>query len=154
MSAVLELRQELEAALMGWLGTYTLANGATTPAFSVRAVGEAMTAGTRVSGIEAVLQLHPALAPARQYADEQAFGEWTLYLVDWDGSHDLTGAAQKVIALYPGTTYAEIRVPESVGPSNQLRLTVRTRQTLSFTPQAGVAAPAAGVSVAGNAPTL
>lgn len=104
-NTVLELRGQLEAALLPWLGVYTLANGATTPAMSVRGVGQGMIAGTRVSGIEAVLQLHPVLDPVRQYQEEESIGEWTLYLVDWEGMSDLTGAAQKVIREFPGSSY-------------------------------------------------
>ena len=39
---VLTLRTELETVLVNYLGDYTLANGAKTPAISVRAAGESL----------------------------------------------------------------------------------------------------------------
>lgn len=151
---LLEIRTQLESELLPWLGEYTFANGATTPAFSVRAVGETLPTGTRVTGIEAVLQLHPQLGPVRQYQEEEALGDWTLFLVDWSGTADLTGAAQKVIREHPGSSYVEPNLPEGLGPKNQVRMTVRPKQTVAFTPRARVDAPAAGVAVGGSVPSV
>lgn len=153
-SPLLEVRSRLQPALLPWLGTYTLANGAETPAFSVRAAGENLPTGTRVSGVEAVLQLHPALGPVRQYSDEEALGIWTLFLVDWEGSADLTAAAQKVIRTFPGSTYVEPNVPEGLGPRNQVRMTLRTQTVLPFVSRAHIVPPATTVAVAGVSPGL
>lgn len=153
-NTVLELRAQLETALLPWLGIYTLANGATTPAMSVRGVGQGMIAGTRVSGIEAVLQLHPVLDPVRQYQDQEAIGEWSLYLVDWEGTSDLTGAAQKVIREFPASTYAELSVPEELGPSNQIKITIRPKFTMAFVSRGAAGPPAANVTIQGQVPSL
>ena len=40
MASVLDIRNQIETLLVDQLGTYTLGNGATTPAISVREQGE------------------------------------------------------------------------------------------------------------------
>jgi hypothetical protein len=123
---ILQLRTELETLLVNNLGVYTLANGTETPAVSVRAVGERPAAGTTVTGIELVLIRDPDLSPLDQYSNQAAFRTWTLYLVDWNNDQDLEGPAARIVEQYPGTTVSTVLVPEGVGPTHQMRLTVQT----------------------------
>lgn len=123
---VLTLRTGIEQALEPLLGFYTLANQNTTPAISVRAVGESLPAGTTVSGMEVVIIRDPALAPVIQYQNEEAFRVWTLYLVGWSVDAPLSAAAGKLIYLYPGSSSYDVRVPEGMGPRAQKRVVIRT----------------------------
>lgn len=123
---LLSLRTALETTLVDQLGRYELANGATTPAISVRAPGESLPPGTTVSGLEVVIVREPELVPVRQYQNEQAFRRWTLYLVDWSGERTLEEIASGLLAAYPGSTAATVNVPRGVGPRSQMRIEITT----------------------------
>ena len=123
---VLSLRTALETTLVDVLGTYTLANGVTTPAIAVRAAGESLPAGTTVTGLECVILREPELAPVRQYRKEHAFSRWTVYLVDWDGEASLQTVAGRLIWAYPGSNAVSITVPRGVGPRSQMRVDIQT----------------------------
>jgi len=123
---VLTLRTELETVLVNYLGDYTLANGAKTPAISVRAAGESLPPNTTVSGMEVVILREPELVPVRQYRNEQAFSRWTLYLVDWTGDTSLQEVGGVLIAQYPGSNAVLINVPRGVGPRSQMRVDIQT----------------------------
>tara|TARA_R110000868_G_scaffold55541_9_gene172745 strand:- start:4000 stop:4410 length:411 start_codon:yes stop_codon:yes gene_type:complete len=123
---ILTLRTALQSQLSSLLGTYTYANGSTTPAISVRAAGEGLPAGTTVTGMEVMIVRDPALAPVLQYQNEEAFREWTLYLVGWTPAAPLSAAAGKIVFLYPGASSNDVRVPEGLGPSAQKRVIIRS----------------------------
>lgn len=122
---VLTLRTELETLLVDLLGTYTLGNGATTPAVSVRSVGETLPAKTTVSGLELVIIRDPELDRINAYRNQEAFRLWTLYLIDWDGTGIAPTAAGRVLYAYPGTESTSVSVPEGLGPKAQMRLQLR-----------------------------
>lgn len=123
---VLSLRTALETTLVDVLGTYTLANGVTTPAIAVRAAGESLPAGTTVTGLECVILREPELVPVRQYRKEHAFSRWTVFLVDWDGEASLQTVAGRLIWAYPGSNAVSITVPRGVGPRSQMRVDIQT----------------------------
>ena len=123
---VLTLRTELETVLVNYLGDYTLANGAKTPAISVRAAGESLPPNTTVTGMEVVILREPELVPVRQYQREQAFSRWTLYLVDWSGDISLQEVGGVLISQYPGSNAVLINVPRGVGPRSQMRVDIQT----------------------------
>jgi len=123
---VLTLRTELETVLVNYLGSYTLANGAKTPAISVRAAGESLPPNTTVTGLEVVIVREPELVPVRQYRREQAFSRWTLYLVDWSGDSSLQEVGGVLLAEYPGSNAVSINVPRGVGPRSQMRVDIQT----------------------------
>lgn len=124
---VLTLRTELASLLTAELGTYTLSNAATTAAISVRGIGEPMTPGTTVSGLELIIELDPEPLPIIQYRQSSAFSRWTLWLVQWGaGSGLITEAAQHLVGAYPGSTYEKVPIPAGFGPANQIRVTLQT----------------------------
>ena len=123
---VLTLRTELETVLVNYLGDYTLANGAKTPAISVRAAGESLPPNTTVTGMEVVILREPELVPVRQYRREQAFSRWTLYLVDWSGDTSLQEVGGVLLSQYPGSNAVLINVPRGVGPRSQMRVDIQT----------------------------
>lgn len=128
MATILTVRNELASLLSSYLGTYTLANGATTPAISVRDQGGSLAAGTTVAGIECVVMAEPLLEPVRQYRQEHAIEIWTIYLVDWSGANAarLREVAARIAWKFPGSQTFAITVPKGVGPRNQIRVDVRT----------------------------
>ncbi|MFZ9621809.1 MAG: hypothetical protein ACO289_11460 [Prochlorococcaceae cyanobacterium] len=123
---LLSLRTALETTLVDQLGSYRLANGARTPAISVRAPGESLPPGTTVRGLEVVIVREPELVPVRQYKNEQAFSRWTLYLVDWSGDASLQDVAGRLLWSYPGSNAVTINVPRGVGPRSQMRVDITT----------------------------
>lgn len=126
MATILSLRTELETTLADVLGTYTLANGATTPAIGVRAVGDSLPPNTTVQGTECVIVRDPEVEVIRQYRQEKALNRWTVYLVDWAGDASLQEVAALVLYNYPGSTATPITVPRSVGPRSQMRIDIQT----------------------------
>jgi hypothetical protein len=125
MSVLLGLRASLEEILTDQLGTYTLANGATTAAVRVSSPDDRRQPGTTVSGIELVIVQEPTLVPIRQYEQEGSFAEWTAYLVGWGDNESVLTSAQLIIAALPGCSFDPVTVPEGVGPRNQVKLTIR-----------------------------
>ena len=129
MSALLDLRTTLTATLSAVLGTYTLANGSITQAVRCSDPNELRFPGTVVQGLEMVIIKDPALVPVRQYEQERAQAEWTVFLVAW-GDVTAATAAQLVIDAIPGTDAQPISVPEGIGPQDQYQLTIRGQAAL------------------------
>lgn len=125
-ATLLELRADIATALASYLGTYTLANGATTPAIAVRAPNDAHAPGTRVAGLEAVLVRDPDTTALRQYANAPSLRTWEVFLVAWDASADLEGAAVALCAAVPGARSETVNVPQGAGPRAQRRITIPT----------------------------
>lgn len=123
---VIELRIALESVLIDRLGTYTYANGSTSPALSVRSIGEAMPANTKVQGLEAILRRDPTPEPVQTYQHQKAILRWTLFLIDWDGSNEPHKAAADVLDAFPSTKILPVVVPENTGPRSQLQLVITT----------------------------
>lgn len=124
MSRLLTFRAEIATLLADWLGTYTLANGVTTPALSVRAIGEARPAGTLITGLELIIQRDPELTPVRAYSNRPVLGAWVCWLVAWGDPEAADGAAQLIATNYP-TELQVVDVLDGSGPQHQLRLLVR-----------------------------
>jgi hypothetical protein len=122
---VRNLRDDLQTLLGHQLGTYTLANGASTPAVSVRADSESLAAGTKVSGLEVVINRHPVQDPVLQYENEECEELWEVWLLAWNDAAPITDAAARVVKRYPGTTLQQITLPESWGPKRQVKITLR-----------------------------
>lgn len=123
---LLTLRTELETALVDLLGEYTLANGARTPALSVRSMGETLPAGTSVKGLEVIILRDPNLNFVRKYIREEAWRLWTVYMVDWAASGLLEQAVEIAMRVFPDSRVLSLNVPEGMGPYAQRRLTIRT----------------------------
>lgn len=121
-----DIRVQLETTLADVLGTYRLANGATTPAIAVRAEGDSLPPGTVVEGLEVVILKDPELVKITQYRQEVAFSRWTLYLVDWTGGVPLQTIAGRLLWAYPGSNAVRINVPKGVGPGAQMRVDLQT----------------------------
>ena len=128
-----DLRVQLETTLADVLGTYRLANGATTPAIAVRAWGEGFPPGTVVEGLEVLIINDPEMVPVRQYRQEMAFHRWTLFLVDWGGSVPLQEVAGRLLWAYPGSNAVTVQVPRGVGPKGQLRVDLTTNPDFTAT---------------------
>lgn len=124
---LLSLREELETLLVDELGTYRLANGATTPAISVRAIGELSPAATKVTGLECIINRQPVLSQLQQYVPVNSFRSFTLYLVNWGGV-ELADIAEKIMRGFPmalSATIQQLQVPEGTGPRDQMRVTLK-----------------------------
>lgn len=124
---VLTLRSQVASVLTGVIGTYTLGNGSTTPAISVRRIGEGLAPGTTVSGLEVVIVQEPDLQAVSEYREPNAQELWTVYLVAW-GTVDMKATGKKIIKGFPGAEVSTIEVPEGVGPRNQLRCSIPDKQ--------------------------
>ena len=125
---VLSLRTALEATLTSSIGTYTLANGSTTPAVTVRDYGDSPPPGLTVTGLELIIIRSPEINPLLQFENGPTFETWPVWLVDWTGGTNLEVCAGKVIYAFPGTTAVRVNVPEQIGPKNQMRLDVRSME--------------------------
>lgn len=130
MTALLDLRSALTTLLGGYLGTYTLANGSTTPAIAVRAVGEPRKTGTIVTGMELIIERDPDLIQVQTQGQSASKYEWTIWLVSWDES-SLAAPASMVVAAFPNVQTEPIKVAEGSGPSNQLRITLQTGERVT-----------------------
>lgn len=127
---LLQLRSHLETLLATDLGTYVLPNGSTTPALAVRNEGESLPAHTKVTGLEVVILAQPSLVPVLQYEAQGTLRDWTLYLVDWDGTLALDAIAAELLYAFAGSTVSPLAAPRQVGPSNQLALRIPSSTVL------------------------
>jgi hypothetical protein len=123
---LLDIRVQLETTLADVLGTYRLANGASTPAIAVRASGDSLPPGTVVEGLEVVILRDPEVVKITQYRQEVAFHRWTLFLVDWSGGVPLQTIAGRLLWAYPGSNAVLVSVPKGVGPGAQMRVDLQT----------------------------
>lgn len=121
-----DLRVQLETTLVDVLGTYRLANGATTPAIAVRAWGESLPPGTTVTGMECLIVRDPQPTEVVQYKNQVAFHTWTLFLVDWTGNATLQDAAGRLLWAYPGSRAVVVQMPQGVGPRGQMKVELQT----------------------------
>jgi len=142
MTALLDVRAALSTLLGDYIGTYTLTNGATTPAVAVRAIGEARKTGTEVAGMELIIERDPDTIQVQTQGQSPTLYEWTIWLVSWDES-SLDAPAEAVVAAFANVEVEPIRVPEGSGPSNQIRISLQTGQSLILT------GPPSGVTVTG-----
>ena len=131
---VLDFRTQLATALSGYLGTYTFPNGSTTPALSVRGTGDLLLPGTKIEGLEAVLDAEPVLTPIKSYSNEKALSAWRVVLTDWENAGQLQTIAAQLLATFPGS---QIKTPQKDAPGigfrSQLELEIPDNST-----QAGV----------------
>ena len=118
------LRTSLAATLAGYLGTYTLANGSTTPAISVRGPADGLPAATSVTGLECVILRDPDLPNIVAYKANMLRPVWTVFLIGWNQQNDIIPAAVAVVNANPGTTAERVIVDDNVGPSQQIRLEI------------------------------
>lgn len=134
---ILELRNSLASTLYGVLGTYTFANGSTTPAIRVRSDGVGLPSKTTVTGLECVIYDTPRLRPVRQYQGEYAFYEWRIELLQWAepvAGEILQDVASLLIFSYPGSNVSLLPVQENEGPKSRMRFEIITIS--DFDPQA------------------
>lgn len=111
----LELRQQIETALAGLLGTYKLPNGAVTPAIAVlKSYDVYPPEGTTITGLEVVI-LYPTASPAATFESYKVQQEWTVYLKQWDRKKSLHEA---VARLFNIKSY--IKKTISIPPSESL----------------------------------
>jgi hypothetical protein len=137
------LRTEISAALADDLGVYTLLNGETTPAISVRPEGQRLAAGTVASGLEVVILSEPRLSPVGAYLQQEAIREFIVFLVGWDDTAETTIAAEKLVYIFPGTIWQEIPIAKRIGPTNQARVIIQSPATPGLLP---IAVPRTGAS--------
>lgn len=130
---VKDLRVQLATTLSTVLGTYRLPNGATTPAIAVRAWGEGFPAGTVVEGLEVIIIRDPEPTELVQYQKQVAFHTWTLFLVDWSGTHSLQDIAGRLLWAWPGSNAVQIQVPRGVGPKAQMKVELQTNPDYAAT---------------------
>lgn len=121
---ILQLRSEIADLLSDELGVYTLPNGATTPAISVRAEGEALPAGTTADGLEVVIIRDPDLTPILQYSEAGALKRWIIFLVVWNTYVEVEVAATLLIHAYAGSRVDTVPVPRGTGPLHQTRIVI------------------------------
>lgn len=131
---VKDLRVQLETTLSTVLGTYYLANGATTPAIAVRGWGEGLPPGTRVVGLECLIIRDPEPVELVQYQKQKAFDRWTLFLVDWSGAVPLQEICGRLLWAWPGSNAVPVQVPQGVGPRGQMRVELQTNPSFADTP--------------------
>lgn len=123
---VATLRTAIEGALVTLVGTYTLANGVTTPAVSVRAKGQPMTAGTNVDGLEVVIQRDPETTDrVDQYRDMESISTWVVWLAEWGySSGSAAAAAALIVAAIPGAAASPVPL-NTGGPINMVRVEIQ-----------------------------
>ena len=121
---ILQLRAEIEDLLDYELGTYTLPNGETTQAISVRAEGSNLPSRTQVDGLEVVIIRDPELQVIPQYSEAESLRRWTVLLVAWNSYVDIGAAADKLVYTFSGSTADPVPVPRGTGPLHQTRITI------------------------------
>lgn len=128
------LREDLQQLLSTYLGTYTLANGVSTPAVAVRSDSEGLPVGTKVQGLELVINRHEEISPVLQYLRADTATSWQVWLLAWSDDAKITKAAEEVVFRYPGTTAQVITLPEGWGPRRQVQLLITNPRDFELPP--------------------
>jgi hypothetical protein len=99
-----------DATIAAALGTYTLADGVTTgPAISVLAGNETLPPGTTAEGVEITITEIPGYAPQVLLSEETLLNPtYRIYVMGWQSIAGLRAIAERVIALLPGATAANV----------------------------------------------
>jgi hypothetical protein len=127
----LQLRGDLSALLRNYIGTYHLANGATTPAVMVLASNEQTASPTRPVGMELVIGRQPTAEQADGYREVGCQERWTLTLKDWNSPGVSAAAAELICAVYDtAATVRRAATPPRNGPLRQLEVTLLDPQPL------------------------
>ncbi len=150
---LLQLRSHLETLLATDLGVYVLPNGSTTPALAVRNEGDSLPTHTKVTGLEVVILAQPALTPILQYEAQGTLRDWTVYLIDWDGTVAMDAVASKLLYAFAGSTTSPLAAPRQVGPRHQRALTIpSTSAIFDYTPPSPLVAMELPKSISITAP--
>lgn len=97
-----------DAAVFAALGTYTSNTGATGPAIAVLAANEKLTEGVTVNGIEITITRVPGFAPQSLMNATVTNPTWRIYAIGWQTADGLYAMAERIMALLPGATAAEV----------------------------------------------
>jgi hypothetical protein len=98
-----------DATIAAALGTYTLADGTTRPAIAVLAANEHLPEGTTAVGIELVITAVPRNAERVLLSSETLTNPtWRIYVMGWQSIASLRTVADRVVALLPGATSANV----------------------------------------------
>ena len=123
---VLAFRSLLATALATYLGSYQLPNGSVTPALAVRGSGDLLTPGTKVSGLEVVIDAEPRdQRRIPSYNNEKSISTWRVVMTDWANSGQLKTIGTQLAATFPGTTISTPRKDApGIGFRSQLELEI------------------------------
>lgn len=99
-----------DATIAAALGAYTLADGVTTrPAISVLAANETLPPGTTAVGVEITITEIPGYSPQVLLDEETLLNPtYRIYVMGWQSVAGLRAIAERVIALLPGATAANV----------------------------------------------
>lgn len=86
------------------LGTYTFADGATTPAMVPLFANENLPAGVRIDGIEITITRLPLYGPESLYDAVLLNPTFRIYIAAWGSADTLQAMAERVMALLPGSS--------------------------------------------------
>jgi hypothetical protein len=107
-----EFRRQIAELLAEQLGTYTLENGATTPALTVAHTGDSL-ADLPTTGLEVIIRAVPESEKAVvTYGQNQPQQTWQLFLRQWHGPNTITAAKHALEAAYLGTTCITLKIPK------------------------------------------
>jgi hypothetical protein len=98
-----------DTAIAAALGSYTLTDGTTRPAIAVLAANETLPPGTTAVGIELVITAVPRNAERVLLTTETLTNPtWRIYVMGWQSIASLRTVADRVVALLPGATSANV----------------------------------------------
>lgn len=136
---VLTLRNNIEAVIEEFIGTYTLPSGAIVPAIAVLASGQPLNDNRMVSGLEVIIKRSPTSGQARMTFDSvNRVNYWTVYLVQWKGgSYNIDEARRKLEEKFPGSNSILIGVIKNLECLEQAQVRIlddTERAQWSYTP--------------------
>jgi hypothetical protein len=97
-----------DTAVLAALGTYTSDTGAMGPAIAVLAANEKLPEGVAVSGIELKITRIPGFAPQALMDATVTNPTWRIYAIGWQTADGLQAMAERLMALLPGATAADV----------------------------------------------
>jgi hypothetical protein len=127
MSIIL-FRKQIEVALSGLIGEYTLPNLTQTPAIRFREGQEQLDENIAVSGLEVVIEIANPKMLSPLYAGTPRKTLYHVWLVEWSG-YNYDEAVMNLTGRYDGSYVIPITIPPELGPTKQCIVAIESSTT-------------------------
>lgn len=98
-----------DAELPAFIGTYTFDDGLTADSIAILSPGEFIEGLSKVAGVEVIVNRAPTTT-SRPLYDDCGVPEksWKIHIIGYDPGNGAMNAADRIVQLFPGTTYADL----------------------------------------------
>jgi hypothetical protein len=116
--SILLFRQQIEVALSGLIGEYTLPNSTQVPAIRFRDGDEQLDENIAVEGLEVIIEIANPRPLAPVYEGVPTKTVYHVRMVQWSG-YNYDNAVMALTGKYDGSFVIPVNIPAGLGPTKQ-----------------------------------